>query len=423
MAVSTVSAQTGSVIFIHPDGTSAATWHAARVLYKGPDGNLEWDKLPGIAIYRDHLKNSLTATSNGGGTTHAYGVKVGHLAYGLSDGVTGKPIVDEQGQSLSVMHQAIRAGLSTALVQTGTNTEPGTGCFVASVQRRDMHDEIAEQLIESKVDLILGGGERYFIPKGTTGQHGPSKRKDDKDLVARARELGYAVVYTRDQLLALPVNTPKVLGLFSSYHTFNDQPEEALARQNLPIYNPSAPTVGEMTRFSLTNLKAREKRFLLVVEEEGTDNLGNNANASGMFEAMRRADEAIGIAHRYVNENPSTLMMVTADSDAGGMRLVGLQLRDETPTPATMPARDDGGSPIDGVNGTGTAPFMSAPDQFGKSLPFYVTWATADDCSGGILVRFAGMGADKISANVDNTEIAEIIRRTLFEAVPTPADR
>ncbi|MEO1237676.1 MAG: hypothetical protein AAFX76_12890, partial [Planctomycetota bacterium] len=34
--------QTGSVIFFHPDGASAASWAAARALFVGPDDDLNW---------------------------------------------------------------------------------------------------------------------------------------------------------------------------------------------------------------------------------------------------------------------------------------------------------------------------------------------------------------------------------------------
>lgn len=53
------SALTGSVIFIHPDGASAATWTAARALYVGPDNNLNWDLLPAVGVYRGHMNDSL----------------------------------------------------------------------------------------------------------------------------------------------------------------------------------------------------------------------------------------------------------------------------------------------------------------------------------------------------------------------------
>ena len=38
-------------IFFHPDGTSASHWDITRILYYGPDGFLNWDRLPVIAPY------------------------------------------------------------------------------------------------------------------------------------------------------------------------------------------------------------------------------------------------------------------------------------------------------------------------------------------------------------------------------------
>ncbi len=405
----------GSVIFIHPDGASSATWAAARALHAGPDGDLNWDKLPAIAVYRGHMADSLTATSNGGGTTHAYGVKVASDAYGGSaGGQRGRDLVDDQSRSLSVAKQAIAAGLPVGVVQTGTSTEPGTGCFLASVQTRQDHDGIAAQLVESGADVMLGGGERYFLPEGMQGVYGPGVRKDGRDLLAEARQRGYSVVRTRQELLALPAGTKKVLGLFAAEHTFNDKSEEELAAKGLPLYDPSAPTVAEMTQVALTVLSASGRRFLLVVEEEGTDNFGNKNNAAGVLEAARRADEAFGVAREYLRRNPRTLIMTAADSDAGGMRLVGVPIRTSADIPATMPAQDENGAPQDGRDGTGTAPFIAKPDRAGLTMPFSIVWAARDDVSGGVLVRAEGVNSDQVRGSFDNTRIAALIRLTLF---------
>jgi alkaline phosphatase len=405
----------GSVIFIHPDGASSATWAAARALHVGPDGELNWDKLPAIAVYRGHMADSLTATSNGGGTTHAYGVKVASDAYGRSaGGERGHDLLDGQGRSLSVAKQAIAAGLPVGVVQTGTSTEPGTGCFLASVQTRQDHEGIAAQLVESGADVMLGGGERYFLPEGVQGVYGPGVRKDGRDLLAEARRRGYTVVRTRQELLSLPAGTKKVLGLFAAEHTFNDKSEEELAAKGLPLYDPNAPTVAEMTQVALNVLSAGGKRFLLVVEEEGTDNFGNKNNAAGVLEAARRADEAFGVAREYLRRNPRTLVMTAADSDAGGMRMVGMPIRTSADIPATMPAQDENGAPQDGRDGTGTAPFIAKPDRTGLAMPFSIVWAARDDVSGGVLVRAEGVNSDQVRGSFDNTQIAELMRLTLF---------
>ncbi|MCL4221689.1 MAG: hypothetical protein KJZ65_10025 [Phycisphaerales bacterium] len=65
------------VIFIHPEGASAATWTASRAMHVGPDSDLKRDLLPAMAIYRGHLAGSLTPTRNGGGTTPALAAGIG----------------------------------------------------------------------------------------------------------------------------------------------------------------------------------------------------------------------------------------------------------------------------------------------------------------------------------------------------------
>ncbi len=407
----------GSVIFLHPDGTSAPNWAIARAMFVGPDGDLEWDKLPAMALYRGHMRDSLTATSNGGATTHAYGIKVASDAYGMTaGGDRAELILDKNGNSRSVALQAIRKGIPTGVVQSGTSTEPGTGCFLTSVPSRGMHNEIAAQLIASGAQVMLGGGEQYYLPKDVEGRHGPGKRTDGRNLIKEAEAMGYVVVYDREELLTLPEDTEKVLGLFAAYHTFNDKPEEVLAEQGLPLYKKEAPTVAEMTRAALKILAKDGRQFCLVVEEEGTDNFGNNQNTPGMIEALRRADEAIGVCRQFVAEQPDTLLITAADSDASGMRMIGYPALPGREVPAKVAERDNIGVPMDGRWGTGTEPLLAAPDQFGQRLSFRVAWSNDDDVTGGILVKAEGLNSHLVKGNMDNTEIPKLMRLTLFGA-------
>jgi alkaline phosphatase len=164
------NALAGSVIFLHPDGAGISHWQAARFYWAGPDAELNWDRLPEIAVYRGHMADSLSATSNGGGTTHAYGIKVGSGAFGTDGKNPGRP-VSASGRPASLMHEALEAGLRTGLVNSGSVVEPGTACFVASVVGREDSAAIVDQLVESGVDVILGGGEEWFLPKGKSGRH------------------------------------------------------------------------------------------------------------------------------------------------------------------------------------------------------------------------------------------------------------
>ncbi len=410
--------KTGSVIFFHIDGAGMAQWQMARMLIAGPDGEINWDRIPHMAVYRGHQEDTLTTSSNAAATAHAYGVKVPYDAYG-TDGISDQPPVAPNGKRRSIMQEAQARGIAVGLVNTGGVTEPGTACFVASVHERDEGHEIAAQVAASGVDVILMGGEEWFLPEGSQGRHGVGRRKDGRNLIEEARGAGYKVVFTREELAALPDNAGKVLGLFALEDTFNDEPEEQLAAKGLPPYDPAAPTVAEMTAAALRFLGGRQ--FLLVVEEEGTDNFGNCNNAVGLAEALRRGDEGLGVALGFVEKHPETLLVTFGDSEAGNPDIIGLRGgKYEKEMIAT--GRDANGAPLDGLEnapGGGVAkPFTSKPDRAGKTHDFLVAWGTKLDSNGAILVRAAGLNAEKVRGSFDNTALYPLFYQTLFGTKP-----
>ncbi|PNK06189.1 alkaline phosphatase [Cylindrospermopsis raciborskii S07] len=440
------------VIFIHPDGTSPSHFAFARFVDKGPDGRLNWDNLKKTGVYLGHMEDQLGGTSNSGAVTHATGAKAYAESFGFEAGNT--PIVSLDGSNKTIVQAARDAGKVTALVQSGAIYEPGTAAFVAKTKEivnpdgsrivpRAQAAEIAKQVIDSGVDFIMGGGELNLLPVGTNGFHGTAAQLDavstnslqrpTENLIEKAKTLGYTVVYNKDQLndlLTLPTPPTKVLGVFAIVHTFNDRAEEQLAASNLPLYSPAAPTIGEMLDVT-QKLMERHPNFskgsITILEEEGTDNFGNNNNASGTLEALRRTDAAIGVAMDFVKKYENTLIITAADSDAGG-----LQIRDplgtgnvgninNNPIDSTS-ARN---VPMDGRTGVASPPFVSAPDADGDRFNFGVAWAGLPDFSGSIISKAHGLNADRLPPTLDNTKIYELMYETLFEKELTarnPAD-
>lgn len=405
----------GSVIFIHPDGTALNTWNAARIHLVGPDGMLEWDQLPHVGLYRSHYMDSLHPTSHGGGTVHAWGVKVVRDSYGL-DGRT--PIRARSGADKSVMQEALAAGLAAGVINSGHIAEPGSGVFLASSPRRTDFTGITRTILESGAEVILSGGEIYMLPAGMTGRHGaPGVRTDGLDLIAAARAAGYTVVYDRAELLAAAADpaTVKLLGVFAATDTYNYDTEEKLAAAGLPHYKPGTPDVADMTRAALQVFERLGRRFILAIEEEGTDNFANRYNAAGTFEALRRADAAIGVAREFLARHPDTLILTAADSDAGAMQIVdfGMQRTPDEPAPILPPVTKIG-TPLDGVAGTGTPAFLSAPNAQGNRFWFGVSWGAPDDVIGGVVARAAGLNAHRLRVNLDNTQLYDLMWETLF---------
>ena len=408
-AVPAMAQDTGNVIFFHPDGSGVNHWAAARMHIAGPDGELHWDRLPGIGVYTGHMSDRLTGTSHGGATVHAYGVKVVNDSFGLNG---TEVITAASGNQMSIAEEAMEAGMAVGLIQSGHIAEPGTAVFVASSESRGNTDDIARQVIESGTQVIMAGGERFLLPEGVEGRHGMGEREDDLNLIARAEELGYTIVYTRDELMSIdPDEVDRLLGVFAHNHTFNDQERERNLIEGRPTYLETAPTIAEMSQVGLDILSRNEDGFFAVIEEEGTDNIANNMNAYGTLQALSRADEAIGVIHTFVEENPDTMMVIAADSDAGGLQVVSGSLVTEG---AAVAASTDGGGILHGQQGTFGDAFMSAPDQAGVSHPFGIGWVGYNDVAGGILVRTAGLNYELIEPLMDNTDVYRLMHTTLF---------
>ncbi|MGL5880438.1 MAG: alkaline phosphatase [Xenococcaceae cyanobacterium] len=403
-----------NVIFLHPDGTGASTWKAIRFLNAGPDGEINWDKMEKSSTYRGHMKDRLTGTSNAGAVTHATGVKVQADSFGLDE--AGNPVVSLSGKvGKTVLEEAIEAGKGSAVINSGIIAEPGTGAFLAEVGGRGDTQEITKQIVESGVDIIMGGGEVDYLPEGIMGRHGMGKRTDGINLVERAKQLGYTVIYDRTELQNLPPDATKVLGIFASEDTYNDEPEERLKEKGLPLYKPDAPTVAEMLEVSTKILSNNPNGFMIVAEEEGTDNFANNTNAAGTLEAGTRADRAIGVVRDFIAENPNTLLVTASDSEAGGLQIrdpLDLDKPVETVTVDTTPPTR---IPLDGRDGTGTLPFVSAPDLNGRTYPFAIAWAGNADFAGSVIAKADGLNAEQFPNAVDNVGIYKILYETLFE--------
>ena len=406
-------AKTGNVIFFHPDGTALAGWNAIRVLYYGPDGELNWDRLSNIGLYQGHTKNTLTSSSEGGATMHAYGMKVELLSYGM-DGK--KPLTSRSGSNLSIMMEAKSKGINIGIINSGKIVEPGTGVFVTSDVSRANEDAISKKIIESGADLIFSGGEENLLPVGIEGKFGQGKRKDGLNVIELAKQLGYQVIYTREELASISNSTEKVLGIFARSHTFNDKSEEDLLKLGLKNYQPEAPTLAEMTEAAIKFLSNKKGNFFLVVEEEGTDNFGNCNNANGYFEALKRADDAIGVALNFYSKNSNTLIITAADSEAGGMEIYGF-LEKDMPRDEPLPPTAHNGAPLDGINGTATLPFLTAKDKHGNQFQFAVAWSTNDDVYGSVIAKAEGLNSELMNGKIDNTEIYRIIYATLFGVI------
>jgi alkaline phosphatase len=414
-AAATAVPAAGSAVFLHPDGMGANTWGVARLVAAGPDGRLAWDQLPAVAVYVGPMSDRVNASSNGGATSHAWGVRAASDSFGRIDG--RRIARARSGADVPLMIEARRAGKSIGVVNTASVTDAGTGAHLADAASRKHHEEIAAQMLEASPDVMLGGGEQWFLPAGVPGMHGPGVRRDGRNLLDEARARGYAIVRTRDELRRLPADATRVIGLFAADDTFEELDAAELAASGREsVFLTGVPRYDEMVAVALRVLAVNPRGFLLVAEEEATDNLAGRNNVAAVVDAALGADRAIADALALAAQRPALTVVVASDSDCGGLQARGSDVvagRRVAPTA-------ENGAPQHGVAGPDSVPFVAAPDRAGRRLPFIVSWAADGDVAGGLVVRGSGPGARLLHGTVDSTDVYSALYLGLFGREPRP---
>jgi alkaline phosphatase len=296
LSFATVSAEDGmpeNVIFMIGDGMGVSHVTLTRVA----TGDLNMDKFPygGIVTTYPLSSSGLITDSAAAGTALATGHKTDNGV--ISQIPTGEKLK-------TAFEAAVESGKSAGIVTTSKITDATPACFYAHTAGRSNEDEIAEQLLISGADVILGGGLGYFLPSGTEG----SKRKDNLNLTSEFEKEGYQFVRDRKELLK--AEEAPVIGLFTpSYMSFELDRGE------------NEPSIAEMTQKAIELLSQSKNGFFLMVEGGRIDHEAHANDAAGVIAEIKAFDKAIGLALDFASSNRKTLVVVTADHSTGGMVL------------------------------------------------------------------------------------------------------
>lgn len=288
-----------NVIFINGDGMGAAAREAARLNQAGLDSQLAMDKLAasGQLTTSPHDPKAVITDSAAAATAWATGEKT----------YNGAISVDVDGNPLATLgQQAKAAGKATGLVTTAQVTDASPAAFFANTADRAKQDEIARQYLEvSKPDVILGGGEDWWLPKGTPGAFKDKPAEDTAEgsvgtkgnLINKAKKAGYSYVSSAKQLDK--AKDGKILGLFSNEEMFQQR-----AEGQGDVYSPvvDLPT---MTTKALSSLDNNKKGFFLMVEEEGVDEFAHNNNGTRVLQSMQQLEKTVAVARAYVATHPT----------------------------------------------------------------------------------------------------------------------
>jgi alkaline phosphatase len=371
-----------NVILFVGDGMGTSAREAIKLATVGTKGELSMNDMPYIG--QVHTSSASVVTdSAAAATAMASGVKTYNGAIGVD--VNHQPVE-------TVLERAKKAGKSTGLVTTSQITDATPAAFGAHVSDRSLQSEIGKQYLEnSKVDVLLGGGEDYWYPAGNPGAYPdhPAEGQSEAskgtkgNLVEEAKRLGYDYVTNAEQLKR--ADGDKLLGLFANEEMFKQHPEGD-GDQYAPVVS-----LPEMTKKAIDTLSKNKKGFFLMVEEEAIDEMGHQNNATQMIKAGQQLDKSVALAKEYAKKHPDTLVIVLADHETGGLAVEEADSKDESGDEKSISGED---GPFD----------VAHSDQ-----KFFADWTTTGHTAVDVPLTAAGCGGRLFMGVYENTRIHEAL--------------
>src|SRR5690554_782973 len=285
-----------NIIFLVSDGMSAGTLTLADLYAQKTTGkHTVWIENYKNGRFRRAMMdtasmNSLVIDSAAGGSAWGGGVRVPNNA--LNVGRNGE-------HYLPILQKFKKQGKKVGCVTTVAITHATPASFCVNNESRNNQSEIAEQYLDLKFDLMLGGGDKYFSAE---------KRRDKKDLYHQFSTAGFDVVKTKDELNKTRDSKAPLLGVFAN----DDLPYAIDHAQDKTLEN-TLPNIVEMTTLALEKLKNHPKGFVLQVEGGKVDWAAHANDSAGLIFDQLAFDQALKVVLDFAIEDKNTLVIVTTD--------------------------------------------------------------------------------------------------------------
>ncbi len=291
------------IVFIG-DGMGISTITAGRIFVgqekgqMGEENMLSFDTFPQLALIKTYNTNAQVPDSAGTATAILSGYKTNIGAVNI------KPVSDVQKMFLegcggdvspTLTDKAKTSGKSVGVISTARLTHATPAAMYSHSVSRDIEADkdlkapfdydgcvsISQQLIDSDVDIAIGGGRKEFTDAQVAAWPG-------------------AVVSNKAELMSAP-NDQRVLGLFNSSH-MSYEADRAETEE---------PSLAEMTTYTMDRLSSDPEGYVMMVEAGRIDHAHHGSNAYRALKDLQALDEAVAAA--VAKADKDTLILVTAD--------------------------------------------------------------------------------------------------------------
>ena len=278
-----------NIILLIGDGMGLTQISAG--MYAHQDKKLNIDQFPVTGLSRTHSARQLITDSAAGATAFSCGCKTVNAYIGVD--TKKKPCV-------TILEQAKKEGLAVGLVSSCSVTHATPASFIAHVGDRAETESIATYFLQTEVDLLIGGGMKYFNQRKT----------DQRNLVQELVQKGVVVSdFSKQAIADLRPDLKHPLVWFSA----EGEPPSALkGRDYLP----------EAARLAPVFLKQRsDKGFFMMLEGSQIDWACHDKDGPRAVSEMLDFDQAVGAILEFARQDGETLVIITADHETGGMTL------------------------------------------------------------------------------------------------------
>lgn len=297
-----------NVIVLMVDGCGSSHTTLARWYKNGP---LALDEMV-VGGIRTYSAESAITDSAPAATAFATGHKSNSKFIGVLPAATATPglkpvaAADLYKPAATVLEGARLAGKATGIIATSNIQHASPAGYSAHWPDRGNYNEIAEQQVYGNIDVVLGAGLTWLLPKEKGGA-----RADGEDLTAVLKAKGYALVTSRDQLAA--VKSSKVWGMFAA----GDMAYEI----DRPVFASHEPSLAEMTKKAIELLARNPKGFFLFVEGSKVDWASHANDPVGVISDVLAFDDAVKVALDFAKKDGNTLVLAFSDHGNGGMSI------------------------------------------------------------------------------------------------------
>ena len=280
--------QSNVILFIG-DGMGPEHRNAARLMSVGKNEPLSMDDMPVYGTLTTHSADNDITDSAAAATAMATGVKTNNGVISLDENLN---------YVSTIIEKAKNHNKSVGIVTNTHLTHATPAAFSSHVESRSNMLEIANQMMNAGINVLLGGGEDEFITENDTGCYPEyGERTDGRDLVYEATSNGYKFVCDSASFdLIDPNSTELLLGLFA---------DEGMTR----AYSPS---LASMTLMAINILSKNSDGFFLLVEGGQIDWASHSNDAENAIADTITLNEAVEVAKQFSLKSNNTLIIVTA---------------------------------------------------------------------------------------------------------------